>query len=139
MLTIRNLLLILLVQGLMFSGTAFAGQQDVQDNLPTEVKQYLTQHFATAEVTSVSETDGGLTVELDGVTELRFDDNYEVYSIRSSEELPSSVVPSSLSDYVSEQYPDSHITGWSKSADGQKVTLNDGTELQFDADGNFSG
>lgn len=151
MITMRNLMLaIVLVFGLSFAtnaqvppqqnpeNPAIEPMQEMQQNqTPKKITDYVGKHFPSASIQNAREKDGAYEVELDGGTHLKFDKNNEVTSIRSSSDLPESVIPENIHDYVNSQHRGKKIRSWEKSGNQQKLKLDDNTELTFDADGNF--
>lgn len=151
MITIRNLMLaVVLVFGLTFATDAQVPPQpnpqnpttqpkeDLQQNqTPKEITDYVGKHFPRATVQNARESDGAYEVELSGGTHLKFDANNEITSIRSSSELPESVIPSNITTYVNSQHQNKKIRSWEKTGNQQKLKLDDDTELTFDSEGNF--
>ena len=52
-------------------------------------------------------------------------------------QLPNSVIPQSILDYVSVNYPNNVITDWELEFNHQQVELNNNIELEFEMNGNF--
>lgn len=152
MITIRNLMLALvLVFGLTFATQAQVPPQQnpqnpttqprqdrqQQDQTPSQIVDYIGKHFPRASVQNAKESNGAYEVELTGGTHLKFDKDNEITSIKSSSELPESVIPSNINNYVTSQHQNKKIRSWEKTGNQQKLKLDDDTELTFDADGNF--
>ncbi|MDX1784217.1 MAG: PepSY-like domain-containing protein, partial [Aequorivita vladivostokensis] len=109
--------------------------------IPTEITAYLNQHFASnAIIRALKEMDDN-TVEyevyLDGDYELEFNENFEIISIEGITELPDSVIPQSILDYVTQNYPNDFIVEWELEDDHQQVELNNGIEIKFTLNGEF--
>lgn len=71
--------------------------------------------------------------------ELDFDENGNILEIESknNEAIPATALPSKVASYLNTNYAGVAIKGWDKDSKGQEVELVDGTELEFDAEGNF--
>ncbi|MBZ0242130.1 MAG: PepSY-like domain-containing protein, partial [Bacteroidales bacterium] len=69
--------------------------------------------------------------------ELEFNSAYQIIEIDASTQLPNSVIPQSILDYVSEHYPDNYITDWELENNHQQIELDNGLELEFGLDGVF--
>jgi|GEM_PF-3111176 len=151
MITIRNLMLaIVLVFGLAFATNAQVPpqqnpqnpttqpRQDRQQNqTPKEITDYIGKHFPRATVQNAKENNGAYEVDLSGGTHLKFDRNNEITSIRSSSELPESVIPGNIHTYMNSNHKNKKIRSWEKTGNQQKLKLDDDTELTFDSEGNF--
>jgi len=151
MLTIKNLMFTLIfVLGLTFALDAQVPpqqnpqnpttqpRQEMQNQTPSKVTDYIGKHFPRANVQNAKRGENdAYEVELTGGTHLKFDKNNEITSIRSSSELPESVIPDNIHTYVNSQHKNKKIRSWEKSDNQQKLKLDDGSELTFDSDGNF--
>ncbi|KJJ40132.1 hypothetical protein MB09_02695 [Aequorivita vladivostokensis] len=109
--------------------------------IPAEIMAYLNEHFASnAIIRALKEMDDN-TVEyeiyLDGDYELEFNENFEIISIEGITELPDSVIPQSILDYVTQNYPNDFIVEWELEDDHQQVELNNGIEIKFTLNGEF--
>lgn len=71
--------------------------------------------------------------------EIDFDKNGNVLEIQSNsnESIPIAALPSEVASYLSKNYPEASLLGWEKNSKGQEIELTDGTEIEFDKDGNF--
>jgi hypothetical protein len=112
------------------------------DNLPTEVKTYITKHYPSQSITKseIDKTDSTNTYEikLNNATSLEFDYKKEIMDIDGYTELPRSVISSKIFDYVSVNYPTNLITGWEMDEGcKQEVELNNGLDLEFDLNNEF--
>lgn len=80
-----------------------------------------------------------MRLELSNGIELDFDENGNINEMESKnkEALPETTIPTNVAGYLKTNYAGIAITGWEKDSKGQEVELADGTELEFDKDGNF--
>lgn len=110
-------------------------------DIPAEITTFVNTHFPdNAIVQVIREVDSGITsyeVTLSGNIELDFDTDFRVTEVDAAGALPSSLVPSAILDYTSDNYPDQVITGWELDLTEQTVELSNDVELVFDLDGNF--
>ena len=112
------------------------------DNLPTEIRTYITTHYPSQLITEseIDKTDSTKTYEikLNNATSLEFDYKKEIMDIDGNTELPKSVISSKIFDYVSINYPNNFITGWEMDEGcKQEVELNNGVDLEFDMNNDF--
>lgn len=116
------------------------------NNLPKTAQDYINQHFASISITEVEENsswkiweDDKYEVRLSNGIELDFDENGNILEIESknNEAIPATALPSNVASYLNTNYAGVAIKGWDKDSKGQEVELVDGTELEFDAEGNF--
>lgn len=121
------------------------------ENLPSESKQFITDHFADYDVTKTLQQVSNYTVSLSKTTttsgsnyEIEFDAQGEWIEIEGLNDavLPDNVlalIPRSILSYVAQNYPDRGITEIKKETYGYKIDLT-GTldvELAFDTNGEF--
>lgn len=116
------------------------------NNLPKTAQDYISQHFASISIDKVEENsnwkiweDDKYEVKLSNGIELDFDENGNIMEIesRNNESIPAAALPSNVATYLNTNYAGIAIKGWEKDSKGQEVELVDGTELEFDKDGNF--
>ncbi len=69
--------------------------------------------------------------------ELTFNNTFQIIEIDGTTQLPDSVIPAAILDYVAQNYPNNFITNWELEDNHQQVELNDETELEFTLDGVF--
>lgn len=121
------------------------------ENLPSESKQFITDHFADYDVTKTLQQVSNYTVSLSKTTttsgsnyEIEFDAQGGWIEIEGLNDavLPDNVlalIPRSILSYVAQNYPDRGITEIKKETYGYKIDLT-GTldvELAFDTNGEF--
>jgi len=114
-------------------------------NLPATAKDFIQQNFSSNTVEGVEENskwqvwaDDKYEVKLSNGIELDFDENGNIIEIDSQNDaIPMSALPSAIATYLKENYPDSQVIEWEKEKKSQEVELLDGTELEFDGQGNF--
>lgn len=113
------------------------------EDIPSSIMNYISTHFPENSVIGAwIDTDDNVTtyeINLSGDVELEFNAQYEVISIESDMQLPNSVVPQSILDYVAQNYPNNVITSWELEDNLQQIELNNGLELDFNLNGEFVG
>lgn len=116
------------------------------DKLPKTAQDFISQHFSSVTVVAVEENsnwkiweDDKFEVRFSNGIELDFDENGNVMEMESNnqESIPPAALPSNIATYLSANYAGATIEGWEKDSKGQEIQLSDGTELEFDKDGNF--
>lgn len=109
--------------------------------IPVEIKSYIIDHFPSNSINSAEKTTDGnetfYTIYLSGNLNLEFNSRFDITDIDADSELPNSVVPQPILDYVAQNYPNNFITDWELEDNYQEVELNNGIELEFTLDGVF--
>ncbi len=128
----------------LFSVGMFA--QVNTNNLPGTAQDFIKQHFSSVSVEKVEENsnwqiweDDKFEVTLANGMELDFDENGNIIEIdtANNEAIPMNALPSSIASYLTKNHPDAKVIGWEKSDKEHEVELANGTEVEFDAEGNF--
>ncbi|MGQ1908238.1 PepSY-like domain-containing protein [Marinifilum sp. RC60d5] len=141
----------LLVAVLFIFVTSLSSCSDDDDNstevllsdteIPTEIGTYIETHFTSNTIIQAEkETEANtITYEifLSDDVNLEFDSELNVTEIESTLELPDSVIPELVLDYVATNYPDNFIIEWELETDYQQIKLDNNVELEFDMDGAF--
>lgn len=130
------------LMGVMFSGVSYA---QVKDELPQTASDFIGEHFADAPITKAEKNNSWYNfdknemyeVELSNGTKLDFNKDGEITEVDGTEAVPQGIIPENIFNYVEENYQDANILSWEMNDDEQEVKLSDGTELEFDAEGNF--
>lgn len=109
--------------------------------IPSEIIAYVSTHFpADSIIRAEREIENNVVtydIYLNDSLNLEFNSEFEIIEIDGIAQLPDSVIPQPILDYVSQNYPSNFITGWELEANHQQVELNNGIELEFDMYGNF--
>ncbi|AFL81441.1 Protein of unknown function (DUF2874) [Aequorivita sublithincola DSM 14238] len=142
----KNLALVLCVLSLTFASCSKDDDNDTTVNLseaeiPAEIKNYVSTNFASNTIDRVvKETDNkeiSYDVFLSERIILEFNNNFEITDIDDDSQLPNSVIPQPILDYVAQNYPNNFITDWELETNYQEVELNNDLELEFTLDGVF--
>ena len=116
------------------------------DKLPETARNFLNEHFSSISITEVKENsnweiweDEKFEVKLSNGIEIDFDEKGNAIEIDTNADktIPLQALPFKIVDYLKENYPDAGVTAWEKDSKEQEIELGNGTELEFDADGNF--
>jgi hypothetical protein len=120
-------------------------KMDLQE-LPQEVQDFVSQHFEGVKIRSAEREKDMLNfgngelyeVVLANGVKLDFNKAGAVTEIESKDnaKIPEGALPSNIYSYVEENY-DAHIVNWEVDSDDQEVELSDGTDLEFDPNGEF--
>ncbi|MGR7814043.1 PepSY-like domain-containing protein [Lacinutrix undariae] len=109
--------------------------------IPSEITAYIAQHFPSNTTNTVIEDtdDNVITYEvyLSESVQLEFNSNFEIIEIDSLYQLPNSVIPQAILDYVVLNYPTNFINGWELEYNHQQIDLNNNIELEFEMNGDF--
>ena len=68
---------------------------------------------------------------------MEFNRKKEVIAIDGVTQLPNSVIPEKILQYVNINYPTQFITDWELDFDNQQIELNNGLDLEFNKKGDF--
>lgn len=112
------------------------------EKLPGTAQAFITQYFPSAEVVfAEKEKDDGMTgysVNLSDGTELDFDSDGNWTSIDCGFSiLPDGILPQSIYDYITTNYPQYKPYKAEKEYGGYEVGITGGLELIFNANGEF--
>lgn len=136
--------LIVTAFSILFSLGMFA--QTSTSNLPSTAQNFIQENFSEVSIAEVKENsywqiweDEKYEVKLSNGIELDFDENGNIIEIESDNDvaIPLTALPSKIAQYLQGDYPEAQVTGWEKGSKKQEVELIDGTDLEFDAEGNF--
>ncbi len=109
--------------------------------IPTGIKSYIETHFSSNTIVRAEKDTENNTITyeiyLNENINLEFNSTSEIIDIDGVIQLPNSVIPQSILDYVSTNYPNNFITDWELEFNHQQVELNNKIELEFELNGNF--
>jgi len=111
-----------------------------EQHLPVEITNYISAHFPTSTITkAVKEKDGNdlYEISLSSGAKLEFNKSNEVIDIDGVSKLPDSVIPNSLLNYASSNYPTNYIIGWERKTANQEIELNNAIVIVFTLSGDF--
>ncbi|MFV0471370.1 MAG: PepSY-like domain-containing protein [Paludibacteraceae bacterium] len=74
---------------------------------------------------------------MSGNFELDFNSACEIIDIDGTSQLPNSVIPQAILDYVLRNYASNVIADWELELNYQQVELNNSVELEFEMNGTF--
>jgi len=114
------------------------------DQLPQNAQELINQHFNKDNI-SLIKIDKDLTgneyevIFTDG-TDLEFDKNGDLIKVDCGlTQVPTALIPEQVTTYVNTNYPNNFITEWGKEDRGWKAELNNGVELLFNSQYEFTG
>ena len=109
--------------------------------LPSEITSWITTHFPTNTITQVIKDKDGFTKTYDIIlsesASLEFNRKKEIIDIDGITQLPNSVIPEKLLQYVATNYPTNVITGWEIDDKNQQIELDNWLDLEFKMNGDF--
>ncbi len=108
---------------------------------PAEITNYVAMHFPNHQILqTVKDVDGfkkTYDVILDGNISLEFNRKLEIIDIDADTQLPESVIPAKIGQYVSTNFPENFITDWELEDKHQQVGLDNDLDLEFTMSGDF--
>lgn len=109
--------------------------------LPGEIKNYVSMHFPENKIMqSIQDKDffsKSYEITLEGNFKLEFNKKNKITDIDGISNLPSTVIPAKISNYVTVNYPNDQITAWELENKNQQIKLTTGQELEFNMKGEF--
>jgi hypothetical protein len=109
--------------------------------LSGEIKSYISTHFPNKSIIQVIRDRDGLTktydVMLSESISLEFNRKNEIIEIDGLTELPLSVIPQRIRQYVIDNSPSNLITDWELDDKNQQIQLDNGLDLEFNMNGDF--
>ena len=140
------LLTLILVLATVCGAHAFVDSYTIdRDKLPAEAQEMLTEHFAKAKIGMIKvdrhllkKTD--YEVRLVNGTSIRFNNKGKWRTVDcKNREVPSSLIPKTITRSVAKNFPDVKITSIVKKTAGYEIGLSDGVILRFDLLGSYKG
>lgn len=124
------------------------GDEDIEaGDLPASIRDFIATHFPGTTIEEAErENNGNYEIELSNDVELIFDADGKFLGRADDEDdedkddddIEVSELPQAILDYISSNYPNNTIIEAEKEDDNTyEVTLNNGVELEFAADGTF--
>lgn len=114
---------------------------DINSEVPNEIKTYANTHFPNDTIIQVVKDLDGVKKTYDVLlmsnTTLEFNRKLNIIDIDSDTELPASVIPTKIQDYVATHFPNNVITDWELEDKHQQVGLDNGLDLEFKMNGDF--
>ncbi len=111
------------------------------DQIPSQIKTYLTTHFQENKVVKASFDDHILykkyEISLQNNVSLEFSPEHKITEIKSKSKLPDSVIPAEILEYVKANYPKNVITDWALDDGNQQIELDNGLDIEFTTSGKF--
>lgn len=131
------------------SNTNVAQQAPAQDmtqaapqaGVPAAVTDFINKNFPGTTITGQDpDNDGEIEVYLSDGTKVEFAPNNEWKTIKCpGKGVPAALVPQAIANYVKSNFQSTLITKIDKKYGSYEIELNNGAELNFDANGNFMG
>ena len=110
-------------------------------DLPSEITSYISTHFPNNSIVQAIKDRDGLTktydILLSESISLEFNRKKEIIDIDGVAQLPNSVIPEKILQYVTTNYPTNFITDWELDDKNQQVQLDNGLDLEFKMNGDF--
>ena len=108
---------------------------------PSEITSYVSTHFPNNSILQIVKDSEGMTkkyeVLLSENIRLEFDNKKEITDIDGNKQLPNSVIPEKILQYVMANYPNNVITDWELENKRQQIGLDNGLDLEFNLEGDF--
>ncbi len=118
------------------------GEMIAVEDLPMAVTNYVTMNYPEANIVKVKLKNDEYKVYLDISLKVYFDleGNFlreEMSHSGGSQEIAAEELPTVITDYIAENYPEANIESARVSSRGYKVRLDNNIKVYFDLDGNF--
>lgn len=126
---------------ILFSSSFCIAQEGLFEKLPEQIQLYMQTYFINQKVTKYR---SDLTVEtakykvfIDNGVSVTFDETFQPIEIDGETSLPENVIPQNILSYVKKYFPNQQIKQWQRRVINQTISLDDGTKIKFDSEGNF--
>lgn len=131
--------LLILTLLLLVSSTFACNDRPITfNNLPQKAQQFINTHFKNVEMFSAKYDDGEYEVILKNGTKIEFTRQGEWKDVDcQTSEVPSTIVPSAIRNYVKTQFPNNFIVKIELNHNGYDIELDNDFDLKFDKTGNF--
>ena len=131
-----------MVLAILFSAQANAQKTKLSKNeVPIKITNYINQNFKDHKIKKViKEINNNIAeyeIKLNKKVELEFDESFKIKEIDSKFGVSTLHLPTPIVEYVQAHYPDFIIIEWKLNEHGQEVELSNGSEIQFNPNGNF--
>ncbi len=138
----KFLIKILLVTAIVFSLTACDKEVVMSpSDIPGKITSYVSTHFPDNTIIQAIKDIDGFTktyeILLSEDISLVFNSRKEIIDIDGTIQLPNSVIPEKILQYVTANYPINFITDWELDGKNQQVQLDNELELLFNMKGDF--
>lgn len=135
-------LLVIFITGIFLSFTGCDKETVLHETeIPQEISAYASKHFPALSILQVvKDIDGyrkSYEVVLSENIVLEFNRKKEILSIDGDSELPSTIIPEKIRNYVSTNFPANFITDWEIEGRNQQVGLDNDIEIEFTMNGDF--
>lgn len=108
---------------------------------PSEITAFVTTHFPNHQILQTVKNAEGFKrtydVILNGNISLEFNRKLEIIDIDADTQLPESVIPAKIGQYVNSNFPQNFITDWELEGKHQQVGLDNDLDLEFTMNGDF--
>ena len=139
----KKLSIIAAIAALAFFGTACTEKPNGGDtpNYP-EINTFVETYFSQTSIQQVKAENDEIEVKLADRTEIDFHFNYDWKMIDCEDSqvygiVPTELVPTQITDYVTANYPNNHIDKIEKKHNGGwEIELNNDIEIEFDSEFN---
>ena len=142
----RKSLLFVMV-ALLTTVTTLTIQAQAHKSLPQNAKDYISKHFKDYTINHYEKDRDIIDIEhtvyisnTKNTYKLEFNEKGVVQKIESknrNSNLPKSVLPVKITEYVNKHFPNTQIVEWSRDNNKQVVELDNELELVFNSKGNF--
>lgn len=135
----KSLLVLSFAAAAMF-GSLTAGTPIDQNQLPKEVKSFITKYFPGEKIRKAEKDNGYRGVEYDvdlssgAEMEFREDGTWKEVKASHGSAVPAAIIPAAISKYVKAQYPAQSIIEISRKRGGYEIELSNGVELKLTED-----
>lgn len=110
-------------------------------DLPSEISNYITTHFPeNSIVQAVIDRDGlkkTYDIWLSDNFNLEFNRKKQIIEIDGFSQLPNSVIPEKILQFIELNYPNNFIISWELDDKHQQIQLDNGLDLEFNMKGDF--
>lgn len=108
--------------------------------LPTEINSFVENHFENSTISYAEKVrfeDEKYKITLSTGYKISFNKKNEMIKISGNSQVPNSVIPEQILDYVNSNFSSNYIEEWKKEKKNHEVKLDNDLELVFDKNEQF--
>ncbi|HSP12002.1 MAG TPA: PepSY-like domain-containing protein [Salegentibacter sp.] len=116
-----------------------AGISQTEEQVSGEISAWLSEHFSNESImdmhVDLDDQEDAYEVKMSDGSEIEFDVEGHPTSIKSKKGFWPEALPEQIATYINTNHKDVKVIKYKKEGDGHEVKLADGTELEFDTNG----
>ncbi|MGM0934436.1 MAG: PepSY-like domain-containing protein [Bacteroidota bacterium] len=129
----------LILTGLLSIFAMNIGLAQTEEQVSAEISVWLSEHFSNESImdmhVDLDDQEDAYEVKMSDGSEIEFDVEGHPTSIKSKKGFWPEALPENIANYLNTNHKDVKVIKYKKEEDGYEVKLANGTELEFDSNG----